>query len=480
MSISIHNTPPSKLGAEEFYRQAMGLPPTPDQQKGIDWLSSTGRYMLMRSANGTGKTAFLSATALYTMYKHPNCVVLALSKNMTHLKRNFWASLKRQAKNLGGIFDVSQIHQEKYTPDDYRSCVLLSPEPSAIESAQGFHSPVVRVLCDEANGISMEVFNALMSNMSGVDSKLICAYNPIHPEGFTYEMEGRVGFYVIEMSALNHPNVVEGKEVYPGAITREKVDADLQTWSKECTKNFPGAVYVPWSGKFYQPTPQILTRILGKWHLLSHDGAIDPAILEAAIYSDPPSPGDIASVGVDVSRGLRDATVLATISKSGKLHLTKIYHNNLMDLADKVMARTAGFPTGVDDTGIGAGLTDRLLQMGHKKVYPVNFSAKPQGFVNGDRMPYDARTEMFLLYYQALQSQTPGERLMIPRDPILLRESTTIRLVPVYGGRFVKMEAKDHIRRRIKASTDNFDAAGIALYARELDKRLNTRLFLTR
>jgi hypothetical protein len=486
MSISIHSTPKeavdkynNRMGAEEFFAKAMGLPPTPDQQKGVDWLSTPARYMLMRSANGVGKTAFLSAAALWWMYKHPHCVVLALSKNMTHVKRNFWASLRRQVRNLGGVFDASQIHNDKFAPDDYRQVVLLSPEPTAIESAQGYHAPAVLILCDEANGISMEVFNALMSCMSGVNSKLICAFNPIHPEGYTYEMEGKAGFYVIEMSAFNHPNVVEGREIYPGAMTREKVNADLQTYSKECSKNFPGAIYVPWLKTYYQPTPQILTRILGRWHLLSHDGALDPSVLQEAIYDDPPGSHDIAYCGVDVSKGMRDRTIISYLSKGDKLWFEEVHHNTLTELADKVLTRTAGYPTAVDDGGIGWNLTDRLMnQLGHKNVHRVNFGGAPHGFVAAEIPPKDVRTEMFLLLSDALRSEVPKERLLIPRHPIFFREVTSIRYASTdFRGKYCKIEAKEHIRKRIKASTDFFDSAGLVLYARELEKVKYKKLF---
>ena len=106
----------------------------------------------------------------------------------------------------------------------------------------------------------------------------------------------------------------------------------------------------------------------------------------------------------------------------------------------------------VDEIGVGAGVVDRLRELGHR-VRGVNVArkARQEGkFVN-------VRAEA----YWNLRDRFVAGRIALPADNALVRELTTLRYEVDSADR-VKMESKDDLRKRGAPSPDLADALMLA------------------
>lgn len=163
-------------------------------------------------------------------------------------------------------------------------------------------------------------------------------------------------------------------------------------------------------------------------------------------------------IGVDVARQGRDAT--AIVRRYGRLVLpiTVLQGADNMAVASILANMVQDWrPHGVFiDQGAGAGVIDRMRQLGHDVVeVPFGGTALRRGvFV-------DRRTEMWSLMADWVKSIGA-----IPRDADLIRELATPRVDYRPDGRMV-MESKDNIRSRLpmRASPDMGDALALTFAA---------------
>lgn len=458
---------------ENIIAAALGGAITPGQRNIGDLVLSGSRYTLVRSCNGYGKTAFLAALALDYMWHYDDITVIAISKNMTHCQRNFMKELKKQHKRIP-LFAESKVNKFNFSPLPGRNLFAISP--NVVEAAQGYHSEHLLILVDEGTGIPEFIYDALTSCMSGSHSQMVVTYNPISTDAFVYKAETDLKWPSVGLSAMDHPNVQFGSEVVKGAITREQVDAMLRAQSMECDPRFPGCVYIPWQKKYYQVTPYIAVRLLGQYHLMSHDGFIDPHIITSAYYQ-PTSEWTVARdpkvplyIGIDISRGIKDRTIATVLSHTGNvLGFQEYYETNLSVLAEKIYQMFPREYVAIDDTGCGSGVTDRLTQLGHKNIFPIHFGSSPRNFYQGSLHPTNARTEMLLLLENDLRSGF----LKIPEDHTLTRELTAWKINSVYGGQYCRADYKSTIQRRLSASPDKSDSFALANYCRHIQKRMS-------
>lgn len=111
---------------------------------------------------------------------------------------------------------------------------MLGFSTNNIQQIQGFHSPNILVIIDEANGFPIELYDPIRSLLSGGERAILFQIgNPIEPAGPFFESfsDGHTATHTI--SCLNHPNVVSGLNVIPGAVTKAWVDEQARLWGTD-------------------------------------------------------------------------------------------------------------------------------------------------------------------------------------------------------------------------------------------------------
>jgi len=346
-------------------------------EKQVEILQSTWKYKQtwVHSANGTGKTHILPRIALAWMFCHspeltgnPNAttIVAVFGPKFENLQKTFWHQMEDAWRNalypLGGEM---RKHDYYPWPDHHpRNFIsIFSAKKESVENLQGHHAENLLIIIEEASRLDDEVLEALESLGTGANSRILAAGNPIKTVGPFYErctdpkndeLKALRLRNVIKISALETPNYIQGREVFPGMVGRDWVDEKRRTYTEQ--------------SPFYQ------ARVLGEFPQ-NADNAMFPlyAIEEACRKGDerelqPDARRAVTSF--DVARQGDDKSVIVALHGDVVKGVRARHTPNLIIAADWYYASWMdwGGRAVIDENGLGGGPYDYLKQ---KKRVPV-------------------------------------------------------------------------------------------------------------
>lgn len=118
--------------------------------------------------------------------------------------------------------------------------------------------------------------------------------------------------------------------------------------------------------------------------------------------------------------------------------------------------------TAVDVVGLGAGVYDRLEELGYS-VAPVNFGEAPVGVDGTDRY-FNLRAECFFHLREQFKPDAQGRsRINIPNDIDLRKQLSDIRYKYSSEKKY-RIEAKEDMKKRTGKSPDKADALALAFW----------------
>jgi len=197
-------------------------------------------------------------------------------------------------------------------------------------------------------------------------------------------------------------------------------------------------------------------RVLGEFPKSDDDTIIPMDLLESAKYRDTQAYVDSPIIwGLDVARFGSDSSVLCKRQSNVVVDLTRWRNLDLMQLCGAVVANFEACDHKqkpreilVDSIGLGAGVVDRLNELG-LPVRGINVSESPsmgQTYLN-------LRAELWYKTKAWLEKRD----CKIPNNEDLVAELATVRYTFTSSGK-IKVESKDDIRRRGLKSPDMADA----------------------
>lgn len=200
------------------------------------------------------------------------------------------------------------------------------------------------------------------------------------------------------------------------------------------------------------------------------EGALIPlSLIHGAVGRElpPPAAGEpepSVVFGVDVARFGEDRTVLAVARGGQVLELRAWRGLDTMRTAERIASEiNARSPVrvAVDEIGLGAGVVDRLRQLGHH-VEAVNVSAGPEGgrAYSGTSLHLNLRSEIGWRVRELFERG----RVSLPDDAALVSELAALRYT--YDARArIMLEPKAEAKKRLGRSPDLADAVLLALWA---------------
>tara|TARA_R110000868_G_scaffold11036_4_gene54252 strand:- start:3061 stop:4392 length:1332 start_codon:yes stop_codon:yes gene_type:complete len=409
------------------------------------------RRTLVKSGHGLGKTNTLGILINETMTRHPECRIVTSASTYEQVRKTLWSEVRklnaRAVVPLGGELLETQW---KMSDGSYASITAVD-DPTAL---QGVHGPYVLVILDEAEGIKSNMWAAYDSLLSSANSRMIACFNPVTPSGYLFDAcLNPAEWNVITLSCLDHPNVVSGEDVIPGAVTREWVD---EMRSKYCRDG-------------EEPAPAWYSRVLGEFPPAGSNTLVSMAALDA-LSDFVPDVMVPRSIGVDIARMGDDESVLTVLDEHRRVIAVESWRKvDLMETVGRILNamqrhRVEARYVGVDVCGMGAGVSDRLREQGYK-VTPVDFGEGPKGdyaSILGRDMRFKNRRNEAHAVFQALVRE---KQISIPRQYAQTRADLAS---VIYGyasdGKF-RVESKDEIRDRVRRSPDFGDSLLIALCA---------------
>ena len=411
------------------------------------------RRVAVKSGNGLGKGYCAAVAVLWFIHCHNPAIVLSTAPTFRQVRHVLWRQIRRlyrpAKEELGGkMFDTRwELAEDRYA-------MGLSAESA--DEFQGFHSPNMFIVVDEAEGVSDEIYEAIDAVMTSADPRLLLIGNPTTTSGAFRRAfyEERHLYHTITISALDSPNVQAGKIKIRGLTTSQWVEERKETWGEE--------------------NPIYRARVLGEFPDQAEDTLIKLSDVEAAAQREPPDdepnragPGhDEVVLAVDVARFGSDRSVILRRCGNVVENIQTFYKMDTMELVGWVNAairESSPESVCVDEIGVGAGVVDRLREEGHR-IRGINVARSAH--------QSDLFANLRAEGYWRLRDLFSTGQINIPPDNQLMGELAAMRYSYDSQGRIL-IESKDSIRHRGLPSPDKADALMLAF----LEPPSRTRLW---
>ena len=440
------------LSPVDFATEVLGVRLWEKQQEVLTALTEH-RRVAVKAGNGLGKGFCAAVAVLWYIHSHRDAaIVLSTAPTFRQVRHILWRQMHRlyrpAAETLGG----KMLDTRWELSDD---CYAMGLSADSADQFQGFHSPNVFIVVDEAEGVSDEIFEAIESVMTSADPLLLLIGNPTTMTGAFRRAfhEERSLYRTITISALDSPNVRAGRVVFPGLTTAQWVQERREIWGED--------------------NPVYRARVLGEFPEQGEDTLLSLRDIEAAAQRsvEETVAGDdgpeAVVLSVDVARFGSDRSVILRRRGSRVEDIRVLSRLDTMQLAGRVADAIREFSPQqvyVDEIGVGAGVVDRLRQLGHP-VRGVNVAHKARQsgrFAN-------KRAEG---YWELMERFSSG-RIVIPNDNQLIGELAALRY-GYDGQNRIQMEGKDEMRNRGLPSPDKADALMMAFLPSPAGLRLWT------
>lgn len=342
-----------------FVREVFGADPDDWQIELMDAVRRGERQISVRSGHGVGKSTVLAwLTIWHILTKFPQ-IVVATAPTSAQLFDALASETKSWVEKLPPL-----LREMLYVTTD-RIVLIKNPSASYVsyatsraetpEAIAGKHSDNVLVLIDEASGVPPQVFEAGAGSMSGHNAVTVMAGNPVRSTGLFYDSfhKSRGDWYTIKVSCA------------------------------DCSRVSPKFIE-KMARQYGEKSNAFRVRVLGEFPLADDDTVIPFDLVESALKREV-GPTLVKSIwGLDCARFGQDSSALARRKGNQLERDVQSWHGlDTMELAGRVKAEwdmlfPPDRPTDicVDAIGLGAGVADRLREMG-LPARAINVSESP-------------------------------------------------------------------------------------------------------
>ena len=377
-----------------------------------------------------GKTWVAARIALWFLLSFPNCLVITTAPTWRQVENVLWAEIRRQQADsvvpLGGDVFRTQI---RIAPDWFALGIATDQAPKF----QGFHSAHLLMVFDEAAGVDRRLWDVAEGQMAGAHCRWLAIGNPVEANGPFYDACRSALWNTLPISCLQTPNVRSGETIYPKLVTGRWVEERRSEWG-EGSPLYEAKVL----GQF--PTASESGLVPLSWVLAAHERAAGRA-------GEGPGERTELRVGVDVARAGSDSSVFLLRSSDRVLAAEEHRSLSTMETAGHLVLFVEGHHVAwhgvyVDVIGVGAGVVDRLRELGHR-VQGVNFGAGAR-----DTGRYaNLRAESYWKVREALRPDAEAPLAIPSRYGRLCSDLTAIQWSVTSSGK-VLVEPKQKLKGR--------------------------------
>jgi hypothetical protein len=207
----------------------------------------------VESGTGTGKTYTLARIVYWFLDCFPNSLVITSAPTELQLKTNLWAEVSRIYNKIKSHHPTAQKWQMTLKMNSDVTKAITEEERIDIESnawmaqgfrtgshgdkdsedkARGFHRRYMLIILEECTGIPPSIINAFKNTCTGNTNYILAVGNPNSETDPLHTFATQKGTRHIRASALDHPNIVNQREVYHGAVTQSSINDRTHDFGK--------------------------------------------------------------------------------------------------------------------------------------------------------------------------------------------------------------------------------------------------------
>lgn len=453
-------------GIVRFVRKVLRVEEIADYQEDVLRRFVTNKRIAVRAPHGAGKTALSAWVVLWGIATFGTDVkVVTTASAWRQLTHYTWPEIRKWAVR-GDWSDTmirlrrgKELLERNIKVGDKEAFAVASNNPAFIEGA---HATVLIYVFDEAKAIPDATWDAAEGafstdgNQSNAEAYALAISTPGQTSGRFYQICRRGK----GLEDWDNRHITAEECIRAGRMGRDWFNARKLQWGEQ------SAVFK--------------NRALGEFDDTADENLIALAWVEAAHkrwYEWVESNGQDAvvrgecSYGVDPAYKGLDSTTVAQLWKRVLVKVDQFQKQDTMKTAGFVAANvTKDRPVAIDNIGVGAGVFDRLRELGFRRAYGVNVaeSAKdhrgnPLHDSTGQYEFVNLRAYVWWMMREALDPLGEDPIAIPPIDE--LTDDLTSPLWWYRSDGKIQVESKDDIRAKNGRSTDFADALGLALYA---------------
>ena len=223
----------------DFIQNVLNVPLTPDIQR-VAQSVLDNPVTIARSGNSTGKSHGAAHIAIWFLEAFQGAqVYTAAAPPENNLKIMLWGKIGEIVMRHPDMFkdyrvSLAGTHIER-SPDQFLTGVTIPSSgrrEERIARFSGKHAPALFFIVDEGDAVPGDVYEGIESCMTGGFARLLILFNPRMKAGPVYRKERDGQGNVIELTAFNHPNVLSGEDIIPGAVDRNTTVRRINEWSR--------------------------------------------------------------------------------------------------------------------------------------------------------------------------------------------------------------------------------------------------------
>lgn len=339
-----------------FVEKVLGNPLWEKQKEILEAVRDNAE-VAVRSCHASGKSYVSGRIVHWWLNAYKDSVVITTAPTFRQVKEVLWREIK------GSVLG-KHIYPEKAILD---TSINISPQWFALglstdkpDQFQGFHSPHLMVLIDEASGIEPEIEEAI----DGLTpEKVVRIGQPLRTTGRFADVFRYPNVKKLQISAFDTPNVKEQRLVIPGLITQSDIEK--------------------FKIRYGEGSDVYKVRVLGEFPSQDVNALISIDDVSKAIQREV----NVLSqwekrMGVDVARFGDDRTALV-IRQMEKVIRKEVFSSlDTMEITGRVLKiakeeQVKPDNIFIDVIGIGSGVYDRLKEQGWR-VNAVNVAESPR------------------------------------------------------------------------------------------------------
>lgn len=326
----------------------------------------------VRSGRGVGKTAGSAIIVPWWLSTRYPATVVTSAGTWGHLEDKLWPEILLWSRQW--ILSTAYEYQtmgiyHRREPEALRAVATSSDKPTNVE---GYHSPHLLLLIDEAKGMPDEIYDALIASLTGNEDQgeqkvIALSTPPLSKQGWFARVSSSSEWEVVHISGLDSPRV-------------------SRSWVEEMRTTYG------------ESSPEYQSYVLGNIPEFTSDTVIPLSWFEACQQLLPCSTRNNTRrpvITCDVAREGDDLTTFGVLDRAS-FDLVRFADGRPGWTAKKDLMETVGrcvqalklYPRTsaicIDDTGLGGGVTDRLRELQYEgkissevSILGVKFGSKP-------------------------------------------------------------------------------------------------------
>lgn len=212
------------------------------------------KNVAIESGTGTGKTYCLARIVLWFLDCFDNSLVLTTCPSENQLKGGLWSEISMLYPKIKKLRPKSHKWQLKLamewnindsmTEDEkvlaranaWQATGFITGTSSSKESedkARGFHRKFMLIVLEECTGIPPSIITAFQNTCTGNTNFIIGVGNPNNEFDALHQFSLQKDCFSIRASSLDHPNIVNQKELYAGAITQSSINSRTDNYGEQ-------------------------------------------------------------------------------------------------------------------------------------------------------------------------------------------------------------------------------------------------------